>query len=165
MSELKPLPPSAVESALEKARHYRLLNEPAEAASICRDVLALEPGHSRALVTLILALSDQLDEVPAAFEEARALLPGLEEGYAREYYSGILWERRAKATLRRGGPGAGGRAYPFFRDALEAFDRASHLAPEGNEDAVLRWNTCVRLLAAHPDVRPREDDGFRPLLE
>jgi hypothetical protein len=165
MFHLRPIRHEAISSAIDKADHYRLLNEPAEAASICRDVLALEPEHSRALVTLVLALSDQLDEVPAAFEEARALLPGLEAGYAREYYSGILWERRAKATLRRGGPGAGGRAYPFFREALEAFDRASHLAPDGNEDAVLRWNTCVRLLEAHPDVRQREDDGFRPLLE
>jgi hypothetical protein len=165
MFHLRPITREAIPSAIEKADHYRLLNEPAEAASICRDVLALEPAHARALVTLVLSLSDQLEEHPASFEEARALLPRLEEGYTRDYYAGILWERRAKATLRRGGPGAGARAYPFFREALEAFDRASHIAPEGNEDAILRWNTCVRLLEAHPDARPREDDGFRPLLE
>jgi hypothetical protein len=38
MSELKSLSKEAIPAALEKAMRYRLLNEPAEAESICLDV-------------------------------------------------------------------------------------------------------------------------------
>ena len=54
MRELKPISTAAVPAALEKALRYRLLNEPAEAESICRDVLLADPGNQEALVTLVL---------------------------------------------------------------------------------------------------------------
>ena len=60
MFELKPLSPDAIPQALEKAHHYRLLNEPAEAESICLDVLEIDPDNQQALVTLLLALTDRL---------------------------------------------------------------------------------------------------------
>src|SRR6266853_596016 len=61
MFELKPLSKEAIPKALERADRYRLLNEPAEAESICLDMLEAEPDNRRALSTLILALTDQLD--------------------------------------------------------------------------------------------------------
>ena len=39
MSDIKPVSREAIPHALEKVERYRLLNEPAEAESICRDVL------------------------------------------------------------------------------------------------------------------------------
>jgi hypothetical protein len=43
MVELKRLSAEAIPAALEKALRYRLLNEPAEAESICHDVLHIGP--------------------------------------------------------------------------------------------------------------------------
>src|SRR5262245_66426479 len=98
MFDLKRLSPAAVPAALEKAHRYRLLNEPTDAESICRDVLAVEPENQEALVTLTLALSDQLEtRAAAAYEQARASLAQIRDDYKRHYYSGILCERRARA--------------------------------------------------------------------
>ena len=51
MAELKRILPSAAPVALEKALRYRLLNEPMQAESICRDVLEVDPSNKEALVT------------------------------------------------------------------------------------------------------------------
>src|SRR5215213_610237 len=108
MFELKPLSRDAVPVALEKAHRYRLLNEPLEAESICRDVLEVDPDNQEALVTLLLSLTDQFDDhLSTAIEPAREALSRLRDNYSRQYYSGILCERRAKAHLKRGGPRAG----------------------------------------------------------
>ena len=48
--ELKPLTQEAIPKALEKAERYRLLKEPAQAESICLDVLQIDPGNQQALV-------------------------------------------------------------------------------------------------------------------
>ena len=165
MFELKPLSRQAIPAALEKAHRYRLLNEPAEAESICRDVLEIDPGNQQALVALILALSDQLADRPASVLEAQEYLGRIEDEYTRLYYGGILIERRAKATLHAGGPGSGSMAYDYLRQAMELFGRAIAARPPDNDDAVLRWNTCVRLLAANPELQPAPLDTFQPLLE
>ena len=102
-------------AALEKAHRYRLLNEPAEAESICRDVLEIDPDNQQALIALALALSDQLDDNPGAVGEAREFLERVADEYARLYYGGILIERRAKTTLHVGGPGSGSMAYDYLR--------------------------------------------------
>src|SRR4029079_1472131 len=102
MFELKRLSPAAVPAALEKDHRYRLLNEPTDAESICRDVLAVDPDNQEALVTLVLALCDQLEErMAAAYDQARHALAQLKDEYKRQYYAGILCERRAKAQQRR----------------------------------------------------------------
>ena len=62
MFQFKPLSPEGVEPALERAEQYRLLNEPREAESICRDILAIDPDNRRAIIQLVLALSEQLAE-------------------------------------------------------------------------------------------------------
>jgi len=56
---LKTISKEGIPEALSKAERYRLLNEPGEAESICRDVMAVEPDHQGALRLLGLALTDQ----------------------------------------------------------------------------------------------------------
>src|SRR5439155_18206392 len=103
MPDFKPISREAVPLALEKAERYRLLNEPAQAESICRDVLAVDPQNQQALVTLLLALTDQFcSGWPECFDEAQAVVPKLQGEYQRLYYSGIIWERRGQARAIEG---------------------------------------------------------------
>jgi hypothetical protein len=163
---LKPLSREAVPQALEKAAHYRGLNEPLEAESICRDVLAVDADNRAALITLFLSLTDQLAQGHAdAFEHARELLPRLGDAYSRAYYAGILHERRAKARLAQGGIGSGALVHGWLVAAMELFDAAARLRPPGNDDAILRWNTCARILNAHPALRPESDEPISDMLE
>ena len=154
MFQLKPLSPSAIPAALVKAERYRLLNEPGEAESICLDVLQIEPQNQEALVTLILALTDQFrDETTAsrhAALRAAELIPRLSDEYDRLYYAGIIRERRARAVLQRDRYAAASTATEWLREAMGFFERAEAIRPPHNDDAVLRWNTCARLLAQLP---------------
>ncbi len=167
MIDLKPLSHQAVAAALDKADHYRLLNEPVQAESICLDVLEVEPDNQRALVAMVLSLTDQFgDSLNRAFREVKELLPRLADDYARAYYKGIVCERRARAHLNGGSMGSGYMAYDWFRQAMESYDEACEHAPEGNEDAVLRWNACARVINRNPDVVPEpESVGVPHLLE
>ena len=165
MFELKPLSREAIPAALEKAYRYRLLNEPMEAESICRDILDIDPGNQEAAVTLLLAMTDQFDERPACIEQAREVLSQIQDDYTRLYHGGILYERKAKAHFRRGGPRAGHNAYEWFRQAMDHFEKAAEIRPAGNDDAILRWNTCVRILSNHPELVPDSEERFRPWLE
>jgi hypothetical protein len=104
MHRLKRISEHAVPRALDKAERYRLLNEPAESESICLDVLEVDPGNERALVTLILALSDQFPgKLITSYPRARELVERLPTEYARAYYGALLCERRARAHRGRGG--------------------------------------------------------------
>lgn len=155
MIELKKLSPETVAAALEKVERYRLLNEPWEAESICRDVLDIEPGNHKARVTLILALSDQLrsDGGPRA-GELREMADALPGAYERAYYSGIICERQGKARLARGGPGSGAVAYDWLRQAMEWYETAAADRPADDESALLRWNTCARLIDRFEHLAP-----------
>ena len=165
MFELKPLSTNAVPAALAKAERYRLLNEPMQAASICEDILRVDPGNAPARVALILALSDQLDsgEQAAVLARAKALLPELPGEYERAYYSGILAERRALAQLEQGGVSAGFSAYEGLREAMTWFEKAEAVRPPDNDDAILRWNSCARVLMRNPQLGPRADERDMPL--
>lgn len=166
MFELKPLSRDAVPAALEKAHRYRLLNEPLEAESICRDVLEVDPDNQDALVNLLLSLSDQFDDqLSTTLGPARDALSRLRDEYSRQYYSGILCERRAKAQLKRGGPRAGHGAYAWFREAMEHFEQAIEIRPPANDDAILRWNTCARILMGNPHLVPEKEEAFQTWLE
>lgn len=166
MFELKRLSKEGVDAALAKVERYRLLNEPWEAESICLDVLAVEPENQRALVMLLLARTDQLGtERGATVEDARALLPRLKSDYERAYYSGIIAERRARAFLGRAQAGSGTVAYQWFRQAMDHYEEAERLRPPGNDNALLRWNTCARAIMRHPNVRPEEGHPVPHLLE
>jgi hypothetical protein len=156
----------AIPAALEKAERYRLLNEPGGAESICLDVLALDSDHQDALVTLLLAITDQFDEDTAAnVRRAREVLPRLRDSYKRAYYAGVIDERHAKALLRRGVLRAGEAAYGLLRDAMRWYEEAEQSRPSGDDEAILRWNTCARLLAANQQLRPRQQEDYEPAFE
>ncbi len=166
MFPLKPLSKDAVPAALAKAERYRLLNEPGEAESICLDVLQIDPSNQDAIVTLILALTDQFaDDSPSARRSptrAWELVSRLGDEYERHYYNGIIRERRAKAVLHhRGAYGFAGAAVEWLREAMAFYERAEAIRPPQNDDAVLRWNACARLLHELPDVRP--DNQAEPI--
>ena len=166
MFTLKPLSPAAIPHALARAERYRLLNESWEAESICLDVLDVEPDNQEAVVMLILALTDQFRRHAAeGTDRARALLPKLHHEYDRAYYEGIIWDRRAKALLDADEAGSGGAVYEWLRSAMDCFERAAARRSAGNDDAVLRWNTCVRLLARYPHVREPHDVYEPQMLE
>src|SRR5579864_364942 len=161
--ELKPISTAGIHEALEKAERYRLLNEPSLAESICLDVLHIEPENQQALVMLLLALTDQFGHGPAA-GKARELLPRLRGEYEQHYYAGIIWERSAHAQLRKGSPNAAFTAYDGFRQAMECYEKAAAFHPPANDDAILRWNTCARILMRNPNLRPRPDEAYEPVL-
>jgi hypothetical protein len=166
MFELKPLSREAVGRALEKAERYRLLNEPVEAESICLDVLGLEPEHPQALVMLLLALTDQFDEhLVDSLARAREVLPRLRDDYQRAYYAGIVSERRAKAHMRAGSLGARHAAHDSFREAMDWYEKAESVRPPGNDDALLRWNACARILMANPRLQAAPDEPYEAPLE
>ena len=164
MFALKPLSHESVTGALAKAEHYRLLGEPAEAESICRDIVEIEPENQPALICLMLALSDQIAHDSRAFGNAVALLSRLRRDYDRAYYGGIVWERRAKARYQEGGPGVHHAVYEWVLRALKFFEEAERLRAPGNDDALLRWNTCVRFLARHRQLVPRTEEAPEPIL-
>ncbi|MCE9594570.1 MAG: hypothetical protein K8S98_10275 [Planctomycetes bacterium] len=166
MFDPKPLSKEAVPAALEKARLYRSLNESMEAESICLDILAVEPDHRDARITLFLALTDQLEE-DFGVTRARALdlVETLGDDYSRAYYRGILFERSAKARMRRANLGSSSAAHDDFRAAMASFERASELRPRGNDEAILRWNTCARHLNRRQDLQPPSDERDEHMLE
>lgn len=164
MFNLKPISAGSVAGALAKAERYRLLNEPSQAESICRDILELEPENQDALTSLILALTDQIPEDPAAFGNAIATAARFASPYDRAYYSGIAWERRAKARYHGGGQGGRGYVYDWIVQALHFFEEAERLRASGNDDAILRWNTCVRFLARHKELAPSDESSPEPIL-
>ena len=164
MFTLKPISHDSVSGALARAERYRLLNEPGEAESICRDILAVEPDHQPALISLILSLTDQIAHDGHAFGNALTLVDQLEAPYDRAYYAGIAWERRAKARHHGGGQGAHNYAYEWIVRALELFEEAEALRTPGNDDAVLRWNACVRYLGRHKELARRSEDIPEPIV-
>lgn len=156
--ELKPIAGDSVPTAIAKAEHYRHLGEPVEAESICLDVLAVEPDHPKALVILLLALTDQFeDPVPDALRRAHALVPKLDTPYARAYYAGIVCERQGKALLKQTGARGRFATYDWFRKAMDHFEQAEALRPKGNDDAILRWNSCARILLRNPRLGPEPE--------
>ena len=163
--ELKKLSAEAIPQALERAERYRLLNEPLQAESICLDILAVEPQHQLALVVLLLALSEQFGEnITEKLDRAWSILPKLSDEYQRAYYQGILLERQARLYMRSEAPGSDFSAHDLFQEAMRLYEKAERLRPPGNDEALLRWNTCARTITREK-LEPRPLDDFRPILE
>lgn len=142
---LKPISRAGIGEAISKAEVYRYLNEPGEAESICRDILAAEPDNALALRLLGLAITDQFTgEVSDRYSEAEKVFLGLTNEYERLYYLGILLERKGKAQLRAGRPPHA--ILPIFEEAMSRFEAAEKIRPPNNDEAILRWNRCARLL-------------------
>ena len=163
--ELKPISKAGIQEALEKAERYRLLNEPSLAESICLDVLEADPENQSALVMLLLALTDQFGQGHGhGTHKAREILPRLRSDYEKQYYAGIVWERLAHAQLRKASPNAAFTAYDAFRQAMDSYEKAIVLRPPANDDSILRWNTCARILMRNPNLRPRPDEAYEPVM-
>ncbi len=157
MFELKRISTAAIPRAIDKAERYRLLNEPEEAESICHDVLEVDAGNQEVLVMLLLAITDQFGRSPAVSAgDATRVLQKLEGGYERSYYAGVIAERWGKALVRRGAHSSA--ASGFFAEAMDCYSRAMNSSPAGNDDAILRWNACVRYLERNPDLRSETED-------
>jgi hypothetical protein len=166
MYALKPVAAAAIPAALDKADHYRLLNDSAAAESICLDVLDVEPDNQRALVTLLLAITDQItDELSIGVTRARAVLPRLADDYRRHYYAGIICERRAKAQLQHRTPRAAEVAAGWLRDAMHHYAQAEAVRPSGNDEAILRWNTCARTLNRSGQPHQPVAEAYEPSFE
>jgi hypothetical protein len=146
--DLKPVTKDGLPAAIERAKHYRLLNQPDLAESICLDVLDADPDNEEALVVAILAITDQFAGGGApGLGRAREYLGRVADDYQRKYYAGIIAERWARAALTR--RSAREPAYQSLREAMDCFEEAALVRPPGNDDAILRWNACVRSLRLH----------------
>ena len=166
MFELKKIHQDAVAPALERAHFYRLLNEPGAAESICLDVLEIDPENQSALVTLLMAITDRFDRnFGVGATQAKELLPRLKDEYQRAYYAGIICERRAKVVLRQAGPGAGAMADDLLHEARRHYERAETLRPPGNDDALLRWNACARLIMRYSRVLAGPEERYEPYAD
>jgi hypothetical protein len=151
--ELKSISEQSIPEALTKVERYRLLNEPSLAESICLDILAIAPDHQQALISLLLARTDQFHSHVRA-KAAQEVLVQIKGDYERAYYEGVIWERLGNARIRHGGAGAGASAYRALREAMAHYEKAMNFAIPGNDDAILRWNTCARVIMQNPDIRP-----------
>jgi hypothetical protein len=166
MFEMKPILPETIPEALERAERYRLLGEPDDASSICLDILAIEPDNQDALVSLLLALTDTFSagDIGPAFENATGIVEKLDSSRRKNYYLGIIYERRAKCILRKGSPGAAEASYGWFIKAMEAFEKDIEDGDRKNTWAELRWNSCARLLNNNPEIKA-EAGGSEMLLD
>ncbi|MGH9684965.1 MAG: hypothetical protein ACRD4S_15300 [Candidatus Acidiferrales bacterium] len=155
--ELKSISAQSIPEALAKVERYRLLNEPNLAESICLDILAIVPDHQQALIALLLARTDQF-EANVNAKAAQDVLSRIKGDYERAYYAGIIWERLGHARLHHGGSGRAAAAYHALREAMGHYERAASFSVPGNDDAILRWNTCARVIMQNPEVRPLPDE-------
>lgn len=166
MSQLKKLSKEAIPAALEKAERYRLLNEPGEAESICLDVIASDPENQQAIIALLLALTDRFEKGYSVSDtQTKELIARMKSDYDRAYYSGIVAERRAKTKLRQNTPGCRFQAYDLFCDAMAWFEKAEAIRPPGHDDALLRWNTCARIISRNNLVAREPEERTELSLE
>ena len=65
----------------------------------------------------------------------------------------------------RGGMGMGPRVYASLREAMTWYERAEAIRPAGNDDPLLRWNTCARLIMRDQRLTPPvADERGEPLF-
>ena len=160
---LKQISPDAIEHAVERAEHYRLLNDPEQAESICLDILAVDGGNESARITLILSLTDQFRRGLGSHGVRRAKehVGKLSGEYERAYYAGLVAERQGRAHLLHGGMQRA-FAYEGLHEAMQHYEQADALKPAGVDDAILRWNACVRTVERE-SLQPRHDEPELPL--
>jgi len=164
MYQLKRISKESIPTAIEKAERYRLINEPGLAESICLDVLEIEPQNAKATIIMLLAITDQFTTgASGEVNRARQLLPKLQGDYEKNYYAGIICEREALANLERKSH-VQSNAYEWFIEAMEFFEKAESLRPQGNDSSIMRWNSCVRQIKQH-QLTPSDEKYVEPPLE
>ena len=165
MSELKPLHKEAIPAALEKAERYRLLNEPAEAESICLDILAADPENQQALITLLLAVTDRFGKGYGVSETQAKELLAREIGIRARLLRRHPGRTPGEGETAQDTPGCRFHAYDLFREAMDWFEKAEAFRPPGNDDALLRWNTCARIIERNKLVAREEEERVEFPLE
>ena len=159
MFELKPLSTDAIPAALAQGRAV-------SAAERTRRGGEHLPGHPprRSSRPESAGHHDPRDHRPVREQRlaghvarARELVARLEDEYERLYYEGIVCERRGRAHLAQGRQASGFLAYDWLKAAMGLFERANQKSPTGNDEAVLRWNACARVLMRHPELEPHEE--------
>ena len=147
MPDLKRISKDAIPRAIQKAERYRLLNQSWATESICLDILQVEPGNQQGLIMLLLAITDQFGfESRELAGRATDVLSRITDPYQKAYYAGIIDERLGHAQLAHAVMHAEAMAYESLRSAMESFEKAEQLRQPGNDDAILRWNTCARTI-------------------
>ena len=147
MPELKTIGRDAIPRAIQKAERYRLLNQPWATESICLDILEVDSDNQPVVVMLLLAITDQFGPSPRALAgRARDALARVTDPYQKAYYTGIINERLGHAQLEHDAMHAESMANDALRKAMASYEDAERLRPPGNDDAILRWNTCARIL-------------------
>ena len=124
MFALKPISHDSVAGALAKAERYRLLNEPSEAESICRDILEVDPANRHARISLILALTDEIPQDERRLRRAMAAIAGLESAYDRAYYAASPGSGAPRHPCSRGGTASSGHVYEWIVKALQSVRRS-----------------------------------------
>lgn len=154
--ELNRISHAAIPAALDRARQYRALLEPEQAESICLDILEAEADHHEAQIVLILALTDQFSYSGLKLDAKNVLtlVERLPEEYQRLYYRGLVNERRARAMLTESMSRS--FAWEYFREAMQYYDWAKRLARKHDDEAILRWNACLRTVRRER-LEPRAD--------
>ena len=161
MFELKKIHREAIPKALERVERYRLLNQPLVAESICRDILEVDAENQQALIGLVLALTDQFEhEANKGINIVIDLIPRLTDEYTHDYYSGLAHERQGKARLVRDYPGDRFDAFELMTRAKEWYEKAEGLQASDNDDAILHWNSCARIIINNKlEARPPEGES------
>lgn len=167
MADLKPISNEAIPAAHEKAKHYRLLNQPWHAESICRDILRTDPDNQPVIYTLVLAITDQFEEgkFKSSLAKAMEMASKLTDKYHAEYCTGLIYERQALSAFKRRTPRAGYIAYEYLQRAMKHYELAENIQPSTDDESVLRWNACVRLIQKHNLKASPEERGTEPLLD
>lgn len=165
--DLRPITPDGIRAALDKAHRYRLLNDSLAAESICLDVLHIDKSNVEATETYILALTDQFERTQSnGLRRANeAVSRFADDEYRSAYFNGLVCERWAKAIMERGMPFAPQMAHEWITRALRFYETAEKVRPAGNDDAILRWNACIRTLRRNPSMKPADVETYEPHFE
>lgn len=165
MFNIKPITKEGIPQALAKAERYRMLNESRLAESICQDILLIEPDNQQVIITMLLAISDQIGKYRVDYSaKVRNLISKMTNEYDRQYYGGIVCERQGISFLDQNYSGAFSAAYEWLTEAMEHYEKAEAIRPPGNDDPIIRWNTCARLIQEY-NLMPRKTDIYHSAQE
>ena len=124
------------------------------AESICLDVLAIVPDHQQALISLLLARTDQFHS-HVHLKGAQEVLARIKGDYEQAYYAGVIWERLGNARIRHGDPG------PYVRISRSAGCNES--LREGDE-LCAAWKRRRHSAMEHLCARDHAEPGHSAII-